>query len=496
VEEATDKLAGCDQGQASLDPSDWEEFRKFAHIALDDAIDFVKSVRERPVWRPVPEGAKAALAEPLPVEPQGMQRVYRDFLGLVLPYSVGNIHPRFFGWVHGAGMASGIVAEFLASAMNANCGGRDHCALYVERVVINWCKSIFGFPAASNGVVLSGTSMANLAGLAVARNARLSPDIAHGGLPGYPGRPVVYASAEVHESVSKAMDILGLGRDALRLVPVDRHFRMDLTVLRAAILEDRRAGLEPFCVVATAGTVNTGAIDDLDSVAEICREYGLWFHVDGAFGALAILSDEIRPRLKGIEKADSLAFDFHKWMHVQYGAGCLLVRDGEQHRKTFSVRPDYLRPSPRGLAGGGEWPSDLGPELSRGFRALKIWFAIKEHGVAAFGRLIDANCRQAEYLAGLIRRAPDMQLMSPPSLSIVCFRFHPPGWGAAELDRLNEDVVADLQESGVAAPSTTRIRGALSIRVNITNHRTREEDLSIMFRAAGNAASRRLAARE
>ena len=479
----------------SLDPADWEGFRKLAHRALDDAIDFVHSVRERPVWQPVPESVKVELAEALPVNGQGIQAVYRDFLELVLPYAVGNIHPRFFGWVHGAGLPSGIIAEVMAAAMNANCGGRDHAGLYVERVVIDWCKAIFRFPADASGVLLTGTSMANLTGLTVARNARKSSDIRKGGLQRYPRTLTAYSSEEAHESVVKAMEILGLGSDALRKVPVNADFQMDLTALREAITLDREAGREPFCVIGTAGTVNTGAIDDLESLAAICREHELWFHVDGAFGALAVLSEEIGPRLRGIELADSLAFDFHKWMHVQYDAGCLLVRNGDQHRKTFSMRPAYLHQTGRGLAGGGEWPCDLGPELSRSFRALKVWFALKEHGTEAFGRAITMNCHQAEYLAALVRRLPDVQLMSSPSLSIVCFRLRPPGWDDAALDRLNEDVVADLQESGVAAPSTTRIRGVLSIRVNITNHRTRQQDLDVLVRATADAANKRIAAR-
>ncbi|MEX0880087.1 MAG: pyridoxal-dependent decarboxylase [Thermoanaerobaculia bacterium] len=479
----------------SLDPNDWEALRTFAHTALDEAIDFVRSVRERPVWQPVPESVQARLAEPLPVEPQGFEAVYRDFRSLVLPYPVGNLHPRFFGWVHGVGLPSGIVADLLASAMNANCGARVHSGLYVERAVIDWCRSMFGFPVGATGILLTGTSMANLAGLTVARNAHADGDIRLRGLQNRPKALVAYTSSEAHQSVTRAFEILGLGSDALRKVPVNENFQVDLTALRRTIAADQEGGLEPFCVVGTAGTVNTGAIDDLASLAAICREEKLWFHVDGAFGALAVLSEELRPRLRGIELADSLAFDFHKWMHVQYDAGCLLVRDGEKHRAAFSMRPAYLQSTGRGLAGGGEWPSDLGPELSRGFRALKIWFALKEFGTDSFAAAIERNCRQASYLAALVRRSPDVQLMSSPSLNIVCFRFRPPGWDEAALDRLNEDVVGDLQESGVAAPSTTRILGAMVIRVNLTNHRTRQEDLDLLVRAAAEAAGKRIAAR-
>jgi aromatic-L-amino-acid decarboxylase len=480
----------------SLDPPDWEEFREFAHAALDDAIEFVRSVRERPVWQPLPETAKAVLAEPLPAAPQGVERTYEDLLRLVLPYSVGNVHPRFMGWVHGAGLASGIVAAIMESAMNANCGGRDHCGIYVERTVIDWCKSMFQFPTEARGVLLTGTSMANLAGLAVARNSRACGDLRKAGLQRLSKPLVAYASSEVHESIAKAVEILGVGRAQLRRIPVDAAFRIDLSALCSAVQADRRAGFEPFCVIGTAGTVNVGSVDDLDSLADICSEHELWFHVDGAFGALAFLCPEIRPRLRGIERAHSLAFDFHKWMHIQYDAGCLLVRNGEQLQRTFAIRPDYLQHTARGLAGGGEWPCDLGPELSRGFRALKIWFALKQYGVDAFARSISANCDLVQYLAGLIRCTPGVDLMSPPSLSIVCFRFHPEGWDETELDRLNEAVVADLQECGIAAPSTTRILGALSIRVNITNHRTEKQDVDLMFCSAIKAAHARIASPE
>jgi aromatic-L-amino-acid decarboxylase len=474
--------------QSALDPLDWEAFRKLAHAALDQAIDFVQTVRERPVWQPVPEPVRAALEQPLPTAPEDLGSVYREFTNFILPYTVGNIHPRFFGWVHGAGLASGIVAEMLAAALNANCGGRDHVGLYLERRVIEWCKSIFGFPAQASGILLSGTSMANLIGLAVAREAASTS--------GACGPLVAYASAEVHASVVKAAHILGFEDGALRKIPVTSDFAMDIAALKRVVKEDRAAGLRPFCVVGTAGTVNTGAFDNLESLADICQSEKLWLHVDGAFGALAILAGDLRARLSGIERADSLAFDFHKWMHVQYDAGCLLVRDGDKHRQAFSSssRPVYLDRAGRGLAGGGEWPSDLGPELSRSFRALKVWFAFKEHGVRRFGDAISMNCRQARYLAGLLARLPNVEVLNPVSLNIVCFRFRTPEWDDETLDQLNEDIAADLQESGIAAPSTTRLQGRLAIRVNITNHRTCEADLELLVQAATDAANRRMPA--
>jgi glutamate/tyrosine decarboxylase-like PLP-dependent enzyme len=335
--------------------------------------------------------------------------------------------------------------------------------------------------------------MANLTGLAVARNEKGHGDVRRRGVQEEPKRLVAYASAEVHDSVGKGLEVLGLGRDALRLVPVDDDFRMVVPELRRMIRSDRESGAEPFCVVGTAGTVNTGAIDDLEALAAICAEERLWLHVDGAFGALIMLSDRLRPRIAGAERADSIAFDFHKWMHAPYDAGCLLVRDGDAHRRAFGVTAAYLRRARRGLAGGGDWPCDFGPELSKGFRALKVWLAWKEAGSEAFARSIEANCEQAEHLADRLRREPDVVVVNRSVLSVVCFRFHRDGWDEAALDALNEDVAADLQESGVAVPSTTRLRGRSVIRVNVTNHRTRREDLDLFVRAACEAARARFA---
>jgi aromatic-L-amino-acid decarboxylase len=267
---------------------------------------------------------------------------------------------------------------------------------------------------------------------------------------------------------------------------------MDTAELRRAIAADRRLGCKPFCVIGTAGTVNTGAIDDLAALAAIAAEHGLWLHVDGAFGALAILSPEHRERLAGIERADSLAFDFHKWLHVQYDAGCVLVRRGDLHRDAFGFHAGYLERAPRGLAGGEPWFCELGPELSRGFRALKVWFTLKEHGILRLGAAIAANCRQAEHLATRVFEHPRLRLLAPVDLNIVCFRFWRADLAPEQLDRLNAAIVADLQESGEAAPSTARLAGGLAIRVNLTNHRTTLADLDRLLEAVVDRGERRL----
>jgi glutamate/tyrosine decarboxylase-like PLP-dependent enzyme len=251
-------------------------------------------------------------------------------------------------------------------------------------------------------------------------------------------------------------------------------------------------GNRPFCVVGTAATVNTAAIDNLDAIAEICKTHDLWFHVDGAFGAVAALSDYLRPRLKGIERADSLAFDFHKWMHVNYDAGFVLVRRESLHREAFTLRREYLTAAPRGLAGGNPWFCEYGPELSRGFRALKVWFALKEHGIKRIAAKVEDNCRQATHLAERVESHPDLELSAPVSLNIVCFRYKSPSMTTEELNELNREIVMDIQERGVAAPSTTNLHGVVAIRVNITNHRTTFADIDLLV-AAVAAAGRSIA---
>ncbi len=485
---------GQTEPDGSLDPEDWPAFRRLCHDMLDRAMDHLEGVAERPVWRPPPEEAKRAIAEALPLEPQGPGRAAEDLLRWVLPYGTGNTHPRFFGWVHGAGTPGGVLAETMAAALNANLGGRDHIPVYVERQVIEWCRQIFSFPETAGGLLVSGTSLASLIGLAVARDHKADGDLRRDGVAATADRLTAYTSAEAHGSIAKAMELLGLGNAALRRIPTDAHHCMDIEALYVAIQEDVAEGRQPFCVIATAGTVNCGAVDDLARIARLCHEHDLWLHVDGAFGALAVLSPELKGRVLGIEKADSLAFDFHKWMQVPYDAGCILIRDAALQRAAFSGRQAYLASAASGLAGGEPWFCDLGIELSRGFRALKVWFTMKEHGLRRLGEVVTRNCAQARYLAEQVEAHPGLELLAPAALNIVCFRFLAPELSEQALDDLNAGIVVELQERGVAAPSTTRLKGRLAIRANLTNHRTRLADLDILLEAvlaAGQACVRR-----
>jgi glutamate/tyrosine decarboxylase-like PLP-dependent enzyme len=453
---------------------------------LDDMIDYVARIRERPVWQPIPDVVRAEFRKTLPRAPSDLADVYRDFTDFVVPYATGNVHPGFMGWVHGGGSAVGMLAEMLAAGLNANLGGRDHMPIEVERQIVDWTRQMFGFPDGASGVFVTGTSMANLMAVLVARTAALGRPSRQHGIGEGGALLTAYTSKAAHGCVTRAMEIAGLGSDALRSIGIDERHRIDVAALRTQIARDRAVDRKPFLVVASAGTVDIGAIDDLRAVAELCREEDVWFHVDGAFGALAVLSPSLAPRLVGIEQADSIALDFHKWGQVPYDAGFLLVRDGERHRDAFAAPAAYLRRETRGLAAGASWPCDLGPDLSRGFRALKTWFTLKTYGTDKLGAIITRCCALAKYLERRILAEPRLELLAPVDLNIVCFRYR-----ADDADRLNSEVVVNIQESGVAAPSTTVLDGRLAIRAAIVNHRTDITDIDRLVAAVLEFGTRR-----
>ncbi len=467
--------------EESLDPEDWGPLRKLGRRMLEDMLDYQEGVRERPAWQPIPDAVLAALDEPLPLEPQGAEAAYADFKEQVLPYPVGNIHPRFWGWVNGTGSPLDMLSEMLVGAMNPNAAGFQQSSTHVELKVLDWLKEMLGFPKSASGVLLSGGSLANFVALAVARNARSGIDIRRHGVHAAP-RMTLYTSAETHSSVQKSCELLGLGSEALRIVPVQRDFSINIDALRAAIQSDRTAGMRPIAVIANAGTVNTAAIDDLDAIADVCEQQKLWMHVDGAFGALAWLSESLRPKLHGMDRADSLSFDLHKWMYLPYDVGCTLVRHAQDHKDTFTLEPAYLSPTPGGVSEIPTIFSNLGPELSRSFRALKVWMALKARGVRIYTRLIEQNVKQAAYLAELVRKSDKLELVAPVPLNIVCFRYAASDEPPDTLNDINLRILERIQEEGIAVPSSTVLAGRFCIRVAITNHRTKYSDLDLLVR--------------
>ncbi len=452
---------------------------------LDDILDYVKDLRERPVWQPMPAAVRAGFDQPLPRDSSELIDVHHRFMNEILPYAGGNPHPGFMGWVQGAGTPVGIVAEMLAAGLNGNLGGRDHAPIEVERQILRWLRGLVRFPESAEGIFVTGTSMANFVGVLVARTKALGIAVRRAGVGD--SRLTAYTSAASHGSIARAMEFAGLGSDALRVIAVNDSDEMKLTELQAAIEADRASGFVPFLIAGSAGTVDVGAIDDLNGLADIAARERLWLHIDGAYGALGMLAPDIAPRLGGIERADSLAFDFHKWGQVPYDAGFVMVRDGELQRQTFASQAAYLTHDRRGMAAGDWWPCDYGPDLSRSFKALKTWFTFTVYGADALGASISRTCSLAAQLASIIEATPELELLAPVRLNIVCFRYR-----CDDADAVNSRIITALQEGGIVAPSLTKVRGSVAIRAAIVNHRTEPRDIDALVATTlmlGRAAS-------
>ncbi|GAC1384938.1 MAG: aspartate aminotransferase family protein [Ginsengibacter sp.] len=464
----------------TLDPGDWTQVRALGHRMIDDMMDHLEMIREKPVWRIMPDDAKQFLKAPIPQDPQSIDEIYAEFLKYILPYNKGNIHPRFFAWVQGTGTPFSVLAEMLATTMNPNVTIGEHAPMYVDNQVVEWCKQLLNFPQSASGILLSGASMANVTALTVARDHQLGFNIRKQGVGESKTKMTLYCSSETHSCVQKAVEIIGLGTDAVRTIEVNEKYQIDISSLIEEIEKDLRDGFLPFCIVGNAGTVNTGAIDPLSELAAVAKKYKLWFHIDGAFGALAKLVDEYKNPLQPIENCDSIAFDLHKWMYVPYEVGCTLIKNAKAHRSSFAVTPDYLLNEERGLAGGPDLVSNFGPELSRGFKALKVWMSLKEHGQKKFASMIKQNIAQAFYLSDLISESQFLQLLTPVTLNIVCYRYYNKNLSEKRLDKINKEILILLQERGIAAPSSTLLNDKFAIRVCIVNQRSRMEDFDML----------------
>ncbi|MBM3218937.1 MAG: aminotransferase class V-fold PLP-dependent enzyme [Candidatus Rokubacteria bacterium] len=478
---------------------DREAFRDLARAALELADGHLGGVRERAVFQPMkPDERRRLLDQRLPDEGRAPRAILELFRDAVLPHAMGNGHPRFFGWVNSPPAPLGVVADFLAAAMNPSCAGGDHAAIYLERAAVRWLMELIGFPTTgSMGLLVSGASVASIVGLAAARQHAATAhgwDIRADGLQGARPRLRLYVSPEGHGCLRKAAELLGLGASAIRTIPVGARFEMDVAALRDAIAADRRAGDLPFCVAASAGTVGTGAIDPLTAIADLCERERLWLHVDGAYGARAVLAGSEAARVAGMERVDSLALDPHKWLSVPAECGAILIRDGALLRDTFSLVPPYLRTEEGKGFGGLPWFSEYGVQQTRGFRALKLWMVLQHLGRAGIAAMIERHIALARHLAQLVDAAPDFELLAPSSLSIVAFRYVPDALrgDATRLDDLNRRVMEQVQSEGEAFLTNTLVNGRFALRACVLHDATTEADLAALVEIVRRAGAQAL----
>jgi glutamate/tyrosine decarboxylase-like PLP-dependent enzyme len=456
-----------------------DEIRRLGRLAADCVAEHREKLTQRPVFGKV--GADASRFEiPLPESGRPADEIIAFVREHVMPRPMGNSHPRFYGFINATADPLGIVADYLAASMNPNVWGGDHAAVHVENRVVRWLCELMGYPEGAQGILASGGSMANFIALAAARRAVVPGNVREDGLAG--GAPlVVYASDQVHSCVDKAVDLLGIGTQHLRKLPSDDAFRLPMAALERAVAEDRARGLRPAIVVGTAGTVNTGSVDPLGAMADFCARERLWFHVDGAYGAMARLSRPLAALFAGIERADSIAADPHKWMYVPYEAGATLVREGGRLGDAFRKFPEYLASDAESPFPGPAWFAERGPELSRGFKALKVFVGMLRHGRAGYAAAIERDVALAKFLSTEVDRRPGLERLAPTTLSIVNFRYAGDGVPADRLDAVNRRIVNALVGSGSFFLAPTILKGRASLRVCIVNFRTAESDLAFLL---------------
>ena len=466
--------------EETLDPKNWDETKELAHRMVDDAIDYLKNVKDRPVWQQMPDHVLEGFKKPLPKDPSDLKEVYQKFVKNSYPYPMGNIHPRFWMWYMGSSNFTGAMGDFMAAIIGSNIGGGNHSAARIDDQVVDWCREMVGFPKTASGTLVSGGSMANIIALTVARNIMAGVDVRKKGVTAIKKTLRFYSSDQVHGCHQKGLEILGLGSDSLHKVKSNKNFEVDINALKEAIKNDKEAGYKPACIIANAGTVNTGSIDDIKAISEICKKENIWFHVDGCIGALINIAPKFKHLVSGIELADSVALDPHKWLHAPFEVGCTIIKNKQDHFNTFSTSAEYLEGAKKGIA-AAKFLHNYSMQISRGFRALKIWMSIQEHGIDKFGRLIDQNIEQAFYLSELIEKNNRLELIAPTKINIVCFRFLLNNKTDEELKEINMEIMLQLQETGVAAISDTTVHNKHCLRVAICNYRTIKSDLDLLI---------------
>ncbi len=464
----------------TLDPEDWERMITLGHKMLGDMMAHFRDIRSQS-FAMAGEEVMQGICTPLTLEGEGEEKVYEVFLKSVLPHVGSNKNPRFWGVVAGTGSPYGMLAELLRGGVNSAAEGLD-CGGYLHRQFIDWIKEMLGYPMEAGGILVGGGSEANFTGLAVARNAKAVVDIKSQGVQSVPQKMTLYVSDQGHESLERCVELLGLGNEALRWVPTNDECQISLDILKETIEGDRREGHHPFCVIGCAGTTNSGAFDDLNALADLCKEENLWLHVDGAFGAWVKLSDTHTQLVNGMERADSLAVDLHKWMYMPYGIGCTLVKNRLAHYSTFVYghEAQYLKSGMEYVKDQLYNPHHLALPLSRSFPSLIAYMLLRAHGKNTYRRLIQQNIDQINYLAELIEKEPDMEITAPVASNIVCFRYKPRGLGEKEVEKLNMLINRDLNNISFWMISDTTIRGRYMLRACNVNHRSQRKDFEYL----------------
>jgi len=476
---------------------DWGpgQARELTGAMLDLWSELLERMGELPVAPMAAAGdVAAAMMLPIPEAPLSAREIAELLRPMVFDHSALCGHPGFLAYISGSGTVPGAAADLLAAGLNPNVGGWSLSAgaSELELHLMRWIAGRFGLPEGSGGLMTSGGAASNFTALKAARDARAPGDVRANGIDGL--GLVLYASQEAHATIAEAADMMGMGERAVRSIPTDEAFRMRADELERAVADDVASGLHPFCVVATAGSTATGAIDPIPAVADICERHGLWLHVDAAYGGAAAFSPELRPLLAGIDRADTIAFDPHKWLYTPQSSACLLARDPQTLRAAFSIDAAYVREDAE-LSGRGVNIGELGPQWSRAFLALKVWMSLAAHGTDAYARRIAHDVELARYLDDRVREHPDLESMCPVTLSIACFRYAPAGVDDAALDALNERLMIEIRRHGRTFPSNAVLNGRYGLRACFVNHRTEADVVDDLVDAAVSLGSGLLASR-
>ena len=470
-----------DRKEETLDPEDWDEMRALGHRMLDDMMTRLQTIRDhKHSW--ASEQEIKNILTPLSPEGDGEEKVYEIFRDNIMDNSVIHIKPIFWGAVAGTGSPYGMLASMLTGGVNLGFEGKPVISGFTNDQVIHWIKEMLDYPSEAGGVLVGGGSEANFTGLAVARNAKAKGDMKTKGVFEQSEKMVLYGSDETHHCTERSVELLGLGNEALRMLPSDENCLLKIPALKKAIAEDRANGLHPFCVIGNAGTVNSGAFDDFRALRSIADKEDMWLHVDGAFGAWVKLSDTHRHLADGMELADSLAVDLHKWMNMPYGIGCTLVKDKRAHYSTFVYghEAEYIRSGMELSDDVMGNPHNLSLQLSRNNTSLKAYMLLRAYGKDKYCRLIQQNLDQIRYLADLIEKEPNMELTAPVISNVACFRYNPSALDEEQLEKLNKLIAQELWKINFWIVSDTKIKGKYMLRACNVNHRSRREDFDFL----------------